>query len=166
LFREPCTGHWNREGFPAIEIAKAVPSCQVVGIDVWDRPAGGEIHKGFIIGNSKKNAERNALLEQVKDRVEFRQCDARQMPFESGSFDALVSFAALHQMVYFGADGDRVLREIHRVLKPGGRFVDVDVMIGHRTIEKVQELRFKEIQFRELRRFPFFLKLLSAIKSQ
>jgi len=89
-------------GFPAIEIAKAVPSCRVVGIDVWDSLAKGQMHKGFIVGNSKQNAERNAFLVNVQDRVEFKRCDAREMPFESETFDAVVSFVALHQMIYFG----------------------------------------------------------------
>lgn len=152
-------------GFPAIEIAKEVPSCRVVGVDVWDSPAKGQIHKGFIVGNSKENAERNAVLEGVQDRVEFKQCDARETPFEPASFDVVVSFTSLHQMVYFGRDGDRVLKEIHRVLKPGGRLVDVDAMIGRRIVEKIGQLGFKEIELRELMRFPLSLKMLSATKS-
>jgi len=153
-------------GFPAIEIAKAVQFCRVVGIDVWNGPARGQLHKGFLIGNSKEKAERNSLLEGVQDRVEFRQCDAREMPFESESFDVVVSFAALHQMVYFGTNGHRVLKEIYRVLRPGGRLVDMDAMIGERVLEKLQELGFREIELRNLGRFPFFLKILSATKGQ
>jgi len=153
-------------GFPAIEIAKAVPSSRVVGVDVWDKPAKGQLHKGFIIGNSKEKAEVNALLEEVQDRVEFKQCDARDMPFESESFDVVVSFTAMHQMVYFSRNGDQVLKEIHRVLRPGGRLVDVDVMVGEQLIEKLRELGFREIKLRNLTGFPSFLKILSATKGQ
>ena len=153
-------------GFPAIEIAKAVRFCRVVGVDVWDKPARGQLHKGFVIGNRKEKAERNALLEGVQDRVEFKQCDARDMPFESESFDVVVSFTALHQMVYFSRNGDQVLKEIYRVLKPGGRLVDADVMIGEQSIEKLRELGFREIKLRNLTRFPLFLKVLSATKGQ
>jgi len=153
-------------GFPAIEIAKAVPSCHVVGIDVWDKPAKGQLHKGFIIGNSKEKAERNALLEGVQERVEFKQCDARDMPFESESFDVVVSFTALHQMVYFSRNSDQVLKEICRVLKPGGRLVEADVMIGEQLVEKFRELGFGEIKLRNLTGFPSFLKIFSAMKGQ
>ena len=153
-------------GFPTIEIAKAVSSSRVVGVDVWGKPAKGQIHKGFIIGNSIENAERNALLEGVQDRVEFKQCDARDMPFNSESFDVVVSFTALHQMVYFSRNGDQVLKEIYRVLRPGGRLVDVDAMIGEQLVEKLRELRFREIKLRNLTRFPSFLKILSATKGQ
>jgi len=151
-------------GFPAIEIAKAVPQCRVIGIDVWDQPAKGQIHKGFIINNTKENAEKNAIIEVVQNRVGFRQADAREMPFETGTFDVVVSFTAIHQMVYFGKEGDRVLNEIHRVLKKGGRFVDIDAMIGQRILDKVKELGFENIETENLRIFPSFLKILTATK--
>ena len=47
-------------GFLAVEIARRVPRCYVFGIDLWDAPASGEIHKGFVLGNAKKSAEKNA----------------------------------------------------------------------------------------------------------
>jgi len=157
-------------GFLAIEIAKAVPGAQVVGIDIWNKPAKGQMHKGFLIGNSKENAERNALLEGVSDRVEFRQCDAREMPFERGSFDVVVSYAALHQMAEFGAqDGDRVLETICRVLKPGGRLVGLEPMIGERITRTLRELGFEEIQLDEVGKLgllSFFFKMLSATKAE
>jgi hypothetical protein len=40
-------------------------------------------------------------------------------PFEADSFDRVLSV----NTIYFWADPDRGLREIHRVLKPGGRLV-------------------------------------------
>ncbi len=156
-------------GFLAIELAKAVPGCHVIGIDVWNGPAKGQMHKGFLIGNSKRNAERNALLEGVSDRVEFKQCDAREMPFESESFDVVVSSAALHQMIDFGMDRPRILEEIHRVLKPGGRLAVVEPMIGQRIAEKLQVLGFRAIEargFSSLGPVSPFMKMLSAIKAQ
>jgi SAM-dependent methyltransferase len=156
-------------GFLAIEIAKAVVDCRVVGIDVWGAPAKGEMHKGFLIGNSKENAERNASLEGVSDRVEFRQCDARHMPFESESFDVVVSSAALHQMIGPGMDRPRVLEEILRVLKPRGRLAMVEPMIGQRIAEKLREVGFRGIEVHKvanLGQVSFFMKMVSAMKVQ
>jgi len=156
-------------GFLAIEIAKTVAGCRVVGIDVWDAPVKGEMHKGFLIGNSKENAERNASLEGVSDRVEFRQCDARQMPFESESFDVVVSSAALHQMIDLGTDRPRILEEIYRVLKPRGRLTVVEPMIGQQIAEKLPEVGFRRIEVHEVANLglvSFFMNMLSAVKGQ
>lgn len=150
-------------GFPAVEIAKAVPGCRVTGIDLWEQPAEGEMHKGFLLGNTRENAERNAEIEGVKDRVDFMQADARRMPFETGTFDAVVSFTAIHQMSSLGMAGEQVLGEIHRVLKPGGRFVDVDLLIGRRFTEVMQGLGFREITLSDIRLLGV-LKILAATK--
>lgn len=155
-------------GFLAIEIAKAVPGSRTIGIDVWNMPAKGQMHKGFLIGNSKQSAERNALIEGVSDRVGFRQCDARKMPFEPETFDVVVSYAALHQMVEFGADGGAVIQEIHRVLKPRGRLVAVEPIIAKGIMQKLRERGFSEIQISRVRSaWPawFFMRMLSATKS-
>ncbi len=45
--------------------------------------------------------------------------DATQLPYEDGSIDAVVLTAVLGEI----PDGDAALREIRRVLRPGGRLV-------------------------------------------
>ncbi len=53
------------------------------------------------------------------DRIEWRQADALALPFEDGSFDAVVcQFGAM-----FFPDKVQGYREARRVLKPGGRYV-------------------------------------------
>lgn len=70
-------------------------------------------------------AERNAELEGVIDRVEFVHGDARELPFDDASFDVVVSNLTLHNIP--ARDGrERALREIVRVLRPGGRLRIVD----------------------------------------
>lgn len=61
--------------------------------------------------------------------VAFVQGDARQLPFESRSFDAVLCLG--NSFGYFTSDDDdkRVLREVARVLKPGGVFL-LDVTDG------------------------------------
>jgi SAM-dependent methyltransferase len=51
--------------------------------------------------------------------VAATQGDARDLPFPDGTFDAAFLVATLGEI----PDRDRALRELHRVLKPGGRLV-------------------------------------------
>ncbi len=53
------------------------------------------------------------------------QGDATQMPFEDGRFSGAVSFTMLHH-VPSPALQDSLLREVRRVLRPGGVFAGVD----------------------------------------
>jgi SAM-dependent methyltransferase len=58
-------------------------------------------------------------------RGEFRVADAEKLDFADGSFDLVYSHGVLHHT----PDTASAVREIHRVLKPGGRAV---VMLYHR----------------------------------
>ena len=64
---------------------------------------------------------RNAA-ERVGLRVDLRPGIAEQLPAENGSTDAVVSTLVLCSVT----DPQAVLREIRRVLKPGGRFLFVE----------------------------------------
>lgn len=57
---------------------------------------------------------------------------AERLPHESGVFDAVFSNAALHWV----RDQDAMLREVRRVLRPGGRFVAE--MGGHGNIAAIR----------------------------
>lgn len=64
-------------------------------------------------------------FEQLGLRAEFRIADAENLDFADESFDLVYSHGVLHHT----PDTARAMREIHRVLKPGGRAV---VMLYHR----------------------------------
>ncbi len=51
--------------------------------------------------------------------VDLRPATAEQLPADDGSVDTVVSTLVLCSVT----DPDRVLREVHRVLQPGGRFL-------------------------------------------
>ena len=59
-------------------------------------------------------------LERIPDgdKVDLRQVDATQMPYEDALFDAVFESGVVHHV----ADWKAALREVSRVLKPGGRF--------------------------------------------
>ena len=75
-----------------------------------------------------------AMLEQARRRAEeaglsnlrFEQGRAEALPFDTASFDAVVTRIALHHCV----DPALVLAEMFRVLRPGGRAVIVDVVVS------------------------------------
>lgn len=98
-------------GYFAIELAKiasaAPQGCRVTGLD---------ISRTFV-----EIARRNALEARVA--VDFRHGNAAGMPFDTGSFDFLLCRAAFKNFT----EPLRALQEMHRVLRPGGRALIIDL---------------------------------------
>jgi SAM-dependent methyltransferase len=61
-------------------------------------------------------------------RLNFMRADAEALEFEGGSFDLVCGSGILHHL-----DLDRALREVHRVLAPGGRAVFYEP-VGHNPL--------------------------------
>jgi trans-aconitate methyltransferase len=64
--------------------------------------------------------------------VDALEASAEALPYAAASFDAVFSNAALHWV----RDQDAMMAEVHRVLKPGGRFVAE--MGGHGNIAAIR----------------------------
>jgi SAM-dependent methyltransferase len=81
----------------------------------------------------------------LQDRVEFRQADALDLPFEDGAFD----LAWTQHVAMNIADRTRLYAEIRRVLRPGGRLAIYDVLAGEAgpLIYPVPWARTPEISF-------------------
>ena len=91
------------------------------GLDLWSQDDQAS--------NNKEATLHNAKLEGVLDRVEIVDGDMRQMPFPENHFDAIVSSWAIHNI--YNAEGRaEALKEIIRVLKPGGKFAILDIDHG------------------------------------
>lgn len=105
-------------GILALGCAERLTTGKAIGIDIWLPNAGGGTAEIFW---------KNARLEGLVDRVELQNVDARQMPFEDASFDAVVSSFALHHIGNSAAEREKALREMLRVLKPGGTIALCDI---------------------------------------
>lgn len=105
-------------GLMAIGAAKRLKSGKVTGIDVWDA--------SVLSGNSSDAAKANAKLEGVADKVRFDTGDIRKLVYPEKSYDVAVSALAIHNIG--DRDGrDKAVREMWRVLKPGGRLLILDL---------------------------------------
>jgi len=112
-------------GKMTIGIAKELTTGKVMGIDIWD--------KVEISGNSPQRAYRNAQLEGVQEKVEFRTADLRGLPFPDNSFDLVTALRVINGL---RGEGDRLkaLKEIYRVLRPGGRFLLLEPLLDLRAL--------------------------------
>lgn len=98
-------------GLLLLGAAQRLPQGRAVGIDLWNL--------ADLSGNARAATEANALALGLGERTELVDGDMRAMPFADGEFDAVVSSLAVHN-VYEGEGRELALREIARVLKPGG----------------------------------------------
>jgi len=108
---------------------------KATGIDIWAPHSGG--------GNLAL-LWKNAKAEGVADRIEFKEADARNMPFEDASFNVVMSSGALHHISHNFEDHERAVREMVRVLKPGGKIVIWD--ITHMVEATAQKMRSMGIE--------------------
>ncbi|HLA08357.1 MAG TPA: class I SAM-dependent methyltransferase [Anaerolineales bacterium] len=96
------------------EAANRLTDGKATGIDIWASHTGGGNYDLLM---------KNAKAEGVADKIEFKQADVRNLPFEDASFDVIVSSGALHHISHEMPDHEKALNEMTRVLKPGGRIV-------------------------------------------
>ncbi len=100
-----------------ISTAKRLTDGKVMGVDIWREQDQS--------GNNSFHTMQNIHLEGVDRRAEIDTADARELPFPDDNFDAVVSCLVLHNIP--SAKGRRkALREMIRVLKPGGKIGLID----------------------------------------
>ncbi len=121
-------------GLMLIGAAKRLTTGKALGIDVWQAEDQSN--------NKPEETLKNARLEGVADRIEVRTSDMRSLGFGDASFDVVVSHLAVHNLSE-RQDRKVALREMVRVLKPGGAMVLGD--IAHHA-EYAADLRVRGVQ--------------------
>jgi len=98
-----------------------------------------QVWRTLLASAAMATTEQNALAEGVTERVELHTADMRQLPFESGSFDLIVSSVAIHN-ISNELGRDQAIDEAWRVLRPGGRLLIADISKSRRYRQRLLEL--------------------------
>jgi arsenite methyltransferase len=96
------------------------PTGRVIGIDMTPE----------MIQRARENAAKNHI-----QNVEFRQGDIEAIPVDDASVDVVLSNCVIN----LAPDKRRVYSEMHRVLRPGGRFVVSDMVTYGRVPASVRK---------------------------
>jgi arsenite methyltransferase len=133
-------------GLLLVEVARRLTTGRVIGVDVWRDADQTENDPEFPLVNAE--------IEQVDECALVTTADARSLPFGDESFDAVVSSMSLHNI---GDYEGRVnaLREIDRVLAPGGKLVVVDFQSTAQYVEALRSCDWADVD-RSRRIFRMF----------
>ncbi|WP_445400263.1 class I SAM-dependent methyltransferase [Streptomyces sp. LE64] len=118
---------WGPEGLDEADAALLGPAAELAGRDVLEIGAGAAQCSRWLAAQGARAVALDLSHRQLQhalrigsDGVALVEADAGALPFRPDSFDlACSAYGALP----FVADPVRVLREVRRVLRPGGRFV-------------------------------------------
>ena len=99
-------------GRTSIALARGLRAGRIGAVDRFDA--------GYIDDGGRKLLDRNLRLAGLTERVTVEAADLTALPFPQGHFDAAVS---THVYDHLGDKKEQGLREVVRVLKPGGRFL-------------------------------------------
>jgi ubiquinone/menaquinone biosynthesis C-methylase UbiE len=112
---EKALGRWpDRPFMDALEIGSGTGyfSLNLVQLGLIERLVATDISPGML-------AELRSTADRLGLDIRTEATDAERLPFEDRSFDLVFGHAVLHHL----PDLDASLRELHRVLRPGGTLV-------------------------------------------
>jgi SAM-dependent methyltransferase len=114
-----------------LDVGTGTATLAVAAIERWpDVHVTGLDASSGMAAAAREEADRR-LARRDRERFDVRVAFADRMPFPDGSFDAAVSSFVLQLVPSRAA----VLREIRRVLRPGGRLGHATWLIGSREFE-------------------------------
>lgn len=125
-------------GFSACYLAKKI-GCEVMGIDIAE----------LSIEEAKERAKRRG----VSDKAKFLVGNAYDLPFEEGTFDAVIT-----EFVSQFLDRERAFKEFARVLRPGA-YLGINEMYREKGIpvKAAEEIAQAEKKLGEITELPFSL---------
>jgi arsenite methyltransferase len=129
-------------GLMLIGAAKRLTTGRATGIDIW--------RSEDLAGNDPAATLENARIEGVRDRVQVKTADMRELPFEANSVDVVVSCAAIHNL-NAATDRANAIAEIARVLKPGAHALIDGCSLKARLDNRVISAFWTAISFGSLR---------------
>ncbi|MEP7045008.1 MAG: class I SAM-dependent methyltransferase [Dokdonella sp.] len=107
----------RRSGLLLLAAAHALPRALATGIDLWSTRDQS--------GHASAATHANAAASGIAGRIRIDTGDMRTLAYAEASFDAVVSSLAIHNLAS-AADRAQAVREIARVLKPGGHVALLD----------------------------------------
>ncbi|MEV0965268.1 methyltransferase domain-containing protein [Streptomyces sp. NPDC049910] len=98
-----------------------------IGVPALRIAVAHDVHVTGITVSRQQVAEaaERAVGAGLGGRVSFRLADATDLPFQDGSFDGAFAIESLLHMT----DQTRALKELHRVVRPGGRLAVADLCL-------------------------------------
>jgi SAM-dependent methyltransferase len=127
---------WFAQEPGATPYSRLIPFDELRGRDVLEIGCGTGVH-ARLLAEAGANVSAVDLtptaVELTRRRLalhgleaDVREADAEQLPYDDATFDFVWSWGVIHH----SSDTERVLDEIARVLRPGGRFA---LMVYHRS---------------------------------
>lgn len=123
-------------GVLLVAAAKFLKTGRATGIDTWGKNHGQTFSANLV--------RANAETENVGERVDAREGDARAMEFADATFDVVLSSFVFHHL---GHDGRKAAAaEAVRVMKPGGRLVLLDAQYTGMVAKALREAGAVEVE--------------------
>lgn len=136
-------------GLLLIGAAQRLTTGTAVGVDSW---------RGDLLSNNEANKVRhNATLAGVADRVQVQSADARDLPFEDGRFDIVLTSLMLHHIDTAGRE--TAVREMLRTLKPGGQLIIADIAFMGKLLEILESCDVTSVKRPSLH-IPFYKQIV------
>ena len=117
----PVWKSWLRQAIPHIRGPKVLEVSFGTGYLLTQYADGFETHG--LDYNEKLVSVASGNLKKKGIAAELRQGDVEALPYDDDAFDCIVNTMAFTAY----PDGEKAMSEFHRVLKPGGRLVLIDI---------------------------------------
>ena len=139
-------------GFYTLDVAKAIAPGRLAIFDVQQE----------MLDHTMREADRRGVR-----NLEPTQGDARSLPYADASFDAVFMVTVLGEV----PDQDAALAELARVLKPGGRLVNGEIVldpdfVGLRSLEARARAHGLELDDRSGIPLAYFARLVKRAEAQ